>query len=95
MSMEEDEIALDKAIESTDSDLVFYVLLHLQKKLPIASFFRIINDRPLAYSLIESAARNQNSELLKDLYYQDDRKSDGANVILRESLEQEVSTRVI
>ncbi|KAF3162354.1 hypothetical protein TWF751_010743 [Orbilia oligospora] len=95
MSMEEDEIALDKAIESMDSDLVFYVLLHLKKKLPIATFFRIINDRPLAYSLIETSARNIDTELLKDLYYQDDRKSDGANVILRESLMQEnFTTRI-
>ncbi|KAF3930538.1 hypothetical protein ABW19_dt0202508 [Dactylella cylindrospora] len=89
MSMEEDEIALDKAIESMDSDLVFYVLLHLKKKLPIATFFKIINDRPVAYSLIETSARNHDTELLKDLYYQDDRKTDGANVILRESLAQE------
>ncbi|EGX53807.1 hypothetical protein AOL_s00004g466 [Orbilia oligospora ATCC 24927] len=95
MSMEEDEIALDKAIESMDSDLVFYVLLHLKKKLPIATFFRIINDRPLAYSLIETSARNIDTELLKDLYYQDDRKSDGANVILKESLMQEnFTTRI-
>ncbi|KAK6333400.1 hypothetical protein TWF718_011212 [Orbilia javanica] len=95
LSMEEDEIALDKAIESMDSDLVFYVLLHLKKKLTIATFFRIINDRPLAYSLIETSARNIDTELLKDLYYQDDRKSDGANVILRESLMQEnFTTRI-
>ncbi|KAK6348946.1 hypothetical protein TWF730_009707 [Orbilia blumenaviensis] len=95
MSMEEDEIALDKAIESMDSDLVFYVLLHLKKKLPIATFFRIINDRPLAYSLIETSARTIDTELLKDLYYQDDRKSDGANVILKESLLQEnFTTRI-
>jgi len=67
------------------------VLLHLKKKLPLAGFFRIINDRPLAYHLVESAAMKENTELLKDLYYQDDRRAEGANVILRESLEQDVS----
>lgn len=42
LNMEEDEIALDKAIESGDSDLMYFVLLHLKAKLPLASFFRVI-----------------------------------------------------
>jgi vacuolar protein sorting-associated protein 16 len=88
LSMEEDEIALDRAIESGDTDLVFFVLLHLKKKLPLASFFRVINNRPVATALVESSAREQDRELLKDLYYQDDRRVDGANVIIGESLRQ-------
>lgn len=91
LSMEEDEIALDKAIESGDSDLVFFVLLHLKKKLPLASFFRVINSRPVATSLVESTAQVDDSELLKDLYYQDDRRIDGANVFIREALRQQDS----
>ncbi|KAF8446468.1 Vps16, N-terminal region-domain-containing protein [Terfezia claveryi] len=89
LNMEEDEIALDKAIESGDTDLVSYVLLNLKKKHPLTNFFRIINNRPVASSLIESSAREQDRELLKDMYYQDDRRVDGALVILRESMEQE------
>jgi hypothetical protein len=88
LNMEEDEIALDKAIESGDSDLVFFVLLHLKKKLPLASFFRVINTRPTATALIESSAQAEDHELLKDLYYQDDRRIDGANVFVREALKQ-------
>ena len=88
LNMEEDEIALDKAIESWDSDLIFFVLLHLKKKLPLASFFRVINSRPVATSLIESTAQADDTELLKDLYYQDDRRIDGANVFVREALKQ-------
>lgn len=88
LNMEEDEIALDKAIESGDSDLIFFVLLHLKKKLPLASFFRVINSRPVATSLIESTTQADDTELLKDLYYQDDRRTDGANVFLREALKQ-------
>jgi hypothetical protein len=95
LSMEEDEIALDKAIESGDSDLVFYVLLHLKKKLPLASFFRVINTRPVATALIESSAQADDSELLKDLYYQDDRRVDGANVFIREALKQPDSRTAI
>ena len=79
---------MDKAIESGDSDLVFYVLLHLKKKLPLASFFRVISTRPTATALIESSAQAEDAELLKDLYYQDDRRIDGANVFVREALKQ-------
>jgi len=88
LSMEEDEIALDKAIESGDTDLVFFVLLHLKKKLPLASFFRVINNRPVATALVESSARAQDKELLKDLYYQDDRRLDSSNLLLSEALQQ-------
>ncbi|RPA85838.1 vacuolar protein sorting 16 [Ascobolus immersus RN42] len=86
LSMEEDDIALDKAIESGDTDLIQFVLMHLKKKLPLAQFFRVVNPRPVAYSLIESEARQDDRELLKDLYYQDDRRADGAYVVLEEAL---------
>ncbi|CBX96515.1 similar to vacuolar protein sorting vps16 [Plenodomus lingam JN3] len=88
LNMKEDTIALDKAIESGDTDLVYHVLLHLRKKLPLASFFRVINSRPMATALVESSAWDQDRELLKDLYYQDDRRLDGSNLLLLEALTQ-------
>ncbi|PQE16837.1 vacuolar sorting-associated protein [Rutstroemia sp. NJR-2017a BBW] len=88
LSMSEDEIALDKAIESGDSDLIIYVLLHLKKSLPLASFFRVINTRPIATALVEASARADDVALLKDLYYQDDRRIDGANLFIHEALTQ-------
>jgi hypothetical protein len=89
MDMEEDELALDKAVESGDTDLLLHVLLQLKKKLPLATFFRTLNARPTATALVESAAMMENDNtLLKDLYYQDDRRIDGANVFIRESLKQ-------
>ncbi len=88
LSMSEDELALDKAIASGDTDLVFFVLLHLKKTLPLASFFRLLTNRPLATALVESSARGQDQSLLKDLYYQDDRRLDGANLLFSEALAQ-------
>ena len=88
LNMKEDTIALDKAIESGDTDLVYHVLLHLRKKLPLASFFRVINSRPVATALIESSAWEQDRDLLKDLYYQDDRRLDGSNLLVSEALAQ-------
>ncbi|KAF3384668.1 putative vacuolar protein sorting-associated protein 16 [Penicillium rolfsii] len=93
LNMEEDELALDKAIESGDDDLVNYVLIHLKTKLPLASFFRMINTRPMASALVETAARGEDTELLKDLYYQDDRPMEGSNVLLSEALREADSHR--
>ena len=88
MSMEEDEIALDKAVESGDPDLIFFVLLQLKKQLPLATFFRTINNKPVAAALVEDSARAQDTELLKDMYYQDDRPIDGSNVLVEEAMDQ-------
>ena len=88
LSMSEDELALDKAIASGDSDLVFFVLLQLKKNLPLASFFRLLTHRPVATALVEFSARDQDRSLLKDLYYQDDRRLDSANLLFSDALEQ-------
>ncbi|EMC97761.1 hypothetical protein BAUCODRAFT_66530 [Baudoinia panamericana UAMH 10762] len=86
LNVGEDTIALDKAIESGDTDLVFYVLLNLRKKMPLSSFFRTINSRPTATAIVESSAVDQDEELLKDLYYQDDRRIEGSNLLVSEAL---------
>jgi vacuolar protein sorting-associated protein 16 len=86
LNVSEESVALDKAIESGDTDLVFYVLLNLKKKIPLSSFFRTINSRPVATAIVESTAIDQDQELLKDLYYQDDRRLDGANLLFLEAL---------
>lgn len=86
LNVEEDSLALDKAIESGDTDLIYHVLLHLRKKVPLASFFRTINSRPVATALVEASAIDQDEDLLKDLYYQDDRRLDGSNLLLSEAI---------
>lgn len=89
LDMEEDELALDKAVESGDTDLILFVLQHLKAKTAPSQFFRIINSRPSATALVEaSALQKRDNAMLKDLYYQDDRRVDGANVFIEESLHQ-------
>ena len=88
LSMSEPELALDKAIASGDTDLVFYVLLHLKSTLPLSSFFRLLTTRPLATALVTSSAQSHDLPLLKDLYYQDDRRLSGALLLLTEALAQ-------
>ncbi|KAG0040394.1 hypothetical protein BGZ82_003119 [Podila clonocystis] len=88
MSMGQDELALVKAIESGDTDLVYHVILYLKRKHQLGEFFRIINNKPLACHLLESYCKQQDPELLKDFYYQDDRRVDSANLSLIESYQQ-------
>ena len=95
LAMEEGNLALDKALESGDTDLAFYVLLHLKKKLPLASFFRKLSDRPAASALVEASAASSDVSLLKDLYYQDDRPLDSANLIFQSALEQDTNPQAI
>lgn len=95
LNMEEDEIALNKAIESGDTDLVYFVLLQLKKKYPLAAFFRTVSERPVAAALVESSARAQDKELLKDLYYQDDRPVEGSNLLLEEAMQQPQAQAII
>lgn len=91
LAMDEDTIALDKAIDSGDTDLILFVLLKLREKedkWPLASFFRMINARPVATALFEVTALAQDRKLLEDLYWQDDRRADGSNLVFGEALTQ-------
>ncbi|KAI9683849.1 MAG: hypothetical protein M1829_004183 [Trizodia sp. TS-e1964] len=88
LSMEEDEIALDKAIESGDTDLIMFVLIQLKQKLKPDTFFRVINSRPVATALVEASAAQQDRKFLRDLYYQDDRRLDLAHFFIHEAQQQ-------
>jgi len=71
------------------------VLQHLRKRLPLAQFFKVINDKAVASNLFEGWAHDHDRELLKDFYYQDDRKSASAAILIAESLQQQtLSSRV-
>lgn len=109
ISMQEDETALIKAIESGDTDLgiimtpyvepylltpflsiVYLVIFHLKRKLPLGEFFRVVNNKPMACNLLEVYCKEQDTELLKDFYYQDDRRIDSANIVLSEGFSEMV-----
>ncbi|KAK9459853.1 Vps16, N-terminal region-domain-containing protein [Lipomyces oligophaga] len=86
LDMQEDELALVKAVESGSPDLLYYVLLILKSKNSLAQFFRLVNDKPVAAAVVEQLAQNESTELLKDFYYQDDRRADSALVIYKDAV---------
>jgi hypothetical protein len=87
--MKEDKLALVKAVDSGDTDLVYHVLLHLHKRLPLGSFFKLIEDGgdqlAPASKLLQVYAREQNREMLRDFYYSDDRRVESATLALDEA----------
>ncbi|PPQ86643.1 hypothetical protein CVT25_006827 [Psilocybe cyanescens] len=89
LAMKEDRLALVKAVDSGDTDLVYHVLLHLHKRLPLGSFFRLLEDGGKALTpaskLLEVYAREQNREMLRDFYYSDDRRVESAVLSLDEA----------
>ncbi|KIY47376.1 vacuolar protein sorting-associated protein 16 [Fistulina hepatica ATCC 64428] len=93
LTMNEDRLALSKAVDSGDTDLVYHVLLHLQKRLSLGNFFKLIEDGGLALSpasrLLQVYAREQNREMLRDFYYSDDRRVESAVLSLDEAARME------
>ncbi|KZO95381.1 vacuolar protein sorting-associated protein 16 [Calocera viscosa TUFC12733] len=91
LSMKEDRLALKKAIDSGDTDMVYHVLLSLKRRLNLGDFFRLIEDGGPALvpaaNLLQVYARQQNRELLRDFYFQDDRRTDSAILKLQEAAE--------
>jgi len=92
LSIDEQDKALSKAIESGDTDLVYLVLFHIwqkvavEKKAPL-DFFGVINARPVARDLFMAYARHSKHEDLKDFFLSTGRLQDAAFLLLKESRE--------
>jgi len=74
---------------------VYTVLLHLRRSHALGDFFRLLSPFPSACALLAVHARSNDVELLRDFYYQDDRRKEMACLKLEESLgEGEFGERV-
>ena len=80
LSMKEDELALDKAIASGDTDLVYMCILHCHKTRAQKDFFALIKDRTLARQLYISYCKATDLPALKAFYYFMQHPVDAANV---------------
>ncbi|ELU17286.1 hypothetical protein CAPTEDRAFT_168734 [Capitella teleta] len=89
MKMKRDQLALTKAIESGDTDLVYTVLLHLQDTMPHGEFLMAIRNMDAAHSLYIQYCRDTNKNILQDIHYQEDNFFDGANCKVIDSYEEE------
>ncbi|NXO86135.1 VPS16 protein, partial [Sitta europaea] len=80
LKMKRSKLALGKAIESGDTDLVYTVVLHLKNELNRGTFFMTLQNQPVALSLYRQFCRHQERETLKDLYNQDDNHQELGNL---------------
>ncbi|ORX39657.1 Vps16, C-terminal region-domain-containing protein [Kockovaella imperatae] len=90
LQMKENKVALVKAIASGDTDLVYHVLLHLRRTLSPGDFFHILDDSVSpgltpAVKLLQVYAREGDRQLLRDFYYQDDRRTETACLEMEEA----------
>lgn len=67
----------------------------MKRKLSPPEFFRLINGKPLACALLEVYAKSQDLGLLRDFYYQDDRRISNANLIVSSSFKETVYSILI
>jgi hypothetical protein len=84
--MNQDELALNKAVESRQTDLIHLVLFHLKRKSSSkANMFRLVSKNPTALKLLEVYLKENEPETLQDFYYQDDRQADIAKLFVEKA----------
>ncbi|WFD30831.1 Vacuolar protein sorting-associated protein 16 [Malassezia sp. CBS 17886] len=118
LKMREHHLALQKAAECGDADLVYHVLFRLQRILSRGEFFRVVQGvgarsdgaagsvtpappaaSPSLYTslpaaLLEQYAKEQDVELLRDFYFQDDRRCESALLCVHEAMSCAVPTHM-
>ncbi|KAM6132372.1 vacuolar protein sorting-associated protein 16 homolog [Pterocles gutturalis] len=95
LKMKRSKLALSKAIESGDTDLVYTVVLHLKNELNRGTFFMTLQNQPVALSLYRQFCKHQERETLKDLYNQDDNHQELGNFHIHSSYsEKRIEGRV-
>lgn len=72
LKMKRSQLALSKAVESGDTDLVYTVVTYLKNEMNRGDFFMTLRNQPVALSLYRQFCKLQEPQTLKDLYNQDD-----------------------
>jgi hypothetical protein len=88
--MSEDDLALQRSIESGDADLTIYTLMHLRRKLALSDFFRSMNVVKKAKPLFEAYAADLDPELLKKYYYHEDLRYENGSLCIMEAMKKEL-----
>lgn len=87
LTMEEHELAINKACDSKDVDLILETLLILKNSLSLPKFFKLMNNIKLSSEIFEYFFQN-NFKLIYDYYNQEDRLIDISNIEVKNELNQ-------
>uniref|UniRef100_A0A3B3R9I6 Vacuolar protein sorting-associated protein 16 homolog n=1 Tax=Paramormyrops kingsleyae TaxID=1676925 RepID=A0A3B3R9I6_9TELE len=88
LKMKRSQLALSKAIESGDTDLVYTVVTYLKNEMNRGDFFMTLRNQPIALSLYRQFCKHQEQDTLKDLYNQDDDHQELGNFYVRASYQE-------
>ncbi|XP_013393973.1 vacuolar protein sorting-associated protein 16 homolog [Lingula anatina] len=89
MKMKKEQLALSKAIESGDTDLMYMVILNLKEKMSLGDFYMTIRNMPVAHALYLQYCRQENLKNLQDLYYQEDNFQEEGDCRVKECYTEE------
>uniref|UniRef100_A0A8C1RB87 Vacuolar protein sorting-associated protein 16 homolog n=1 Tax=Cyprinus carpio TaxID=7962 RepID=A0A8C1RB87_CYPCA len=94
LKMKKSPLALSKAIESGDTDLVYTVVMYLKNELNRGDFFMMLRNQPVALSLYKQFCKHQEQDTLKDLFNQDDDHEELGNFYVKASYKDQVAAWV-
>uniref|UniRef100_A0A671K865 Vacuolar protein sorting-associated protein 16 homolog n=1 Tax=Sinocyclocheilus anshuiensis TaxID=1608454 RepID=A0A671K865_9TELE len=95
LKMKKSPLALSKAIESGDTDLVYTVVMYLKNELNRGDFFMMLRNQPVALSLYKQFCKHQEQDTLKDLFNQDDDHEELGNLYVKASYkDQRLEARI-
>ncbi|KAJ2356682.1 Vacuolar protein [Coemansia erecta] len=95
ISMNQDDAAMDAAVRSGDADLVYFVIFHLYKAMPLGEFFQTIARTPAAARLFEKYCADMGAPVLEDYYFQDDAFAKSARLIIVDNLREPDAIKLV
>ncbi|KAJ2778294.1 Vacuolar protein [Coemansia javaensis] len=95
LSMGQDAAAMHAAVRSGDADLVYFVIFHLFKALPLGDFFLAIGRTPVAGRLFERYCTQVGAPVLEDYYFQNDSFARSAHLVIAEALAERDPARIV
>lgn len=87
-----EDLALSKAIASGNADLVYDVILHLRSKMSSADFLMKIRSSKEVFALFIKYCKELNPKSLRDLFFQEDWRTDEGMTFVPEAFYEELTT---
>lgn len=87
LAIREDDVALAKAVQSGDTDLIVSVLMQLKNTLALKDLIQMLADKPLARNLFVAHCRKYDLEMLKNYYYMQAMPVEAGNIAVIQAYE--------
>ncbi|KAI9216028.1 Vps16, C-terminal region-domain-containing protein [Blastocladiella britannica] len=84
------ELALARAVANMERDLVYMVLIYLEKRLRLSDLLETVRACPEAWPYLERYARDNDRGLLRRIYHQENRDVESGNLLLEDAAKASV-----